>query len=209
MDTTLTRLATEALGIAQPIDTSGDALPVPTEWWAEGAGEAAFEGFVLSHRRRVFGLLLGCLGDADEAEDLTQEVFLRAWRARRRYRPQPDPWPWLATIALNTSRDLARYHGRRPRVEGSDVIEGLDSECAKASPAKHAELREDLTRVRAALSRLPPRQREVLVLCAFAGLGAGEIAAALGLRANAVRVSLHHARRNLRALLDAEEKSHD
>jgi RNA polymerase sigma-70 factor (ECF subfamily) len=77
---------------------------------------------------------------------------------------------------------------------------------SRPSPRLHAEARQDLARVRTALAHLPDRQREVIVLHAFAGLEIADIAKALDSNANAVRVSLHHARRRLREILDEEKK---
>ncbi|MBN1475647.1 RNA polymerase sigma factor [Candidatus Sumerlaeota bacterium] len=199
MDATALPLDSPGLIRCAEIASSAAALP----WWDERAGEAVFEEFVLAHRRRIHGLLVGLVGDVDEAEDLAQEVFVRVWRARRRFRPASDPWPWLASIAVNAVRDAARRRRRRP------VCDPLESQgeltAAGPCPMGNASDREILERVRAALPLLPERQRQVLVLHAHAGLEPSEIAKVLRIRANAVRVSLHHARKRLRALIDGRD----
>jgi RNA polymerase sigma-70 factor, ECF subfamily len=199
MDATALPLTPSGLIRCTEIASSAATLP----WWNERASEAVFEEFVLAHRRRVHGLLVGLISDVDEAEDLTQEVFVRVWRARRQFRPGTDPWPWLASIAVNAARDAARRRRRRPVC---DTLENQSELSASGPcPMDSASDREILERVRASLPLLPERQRQVLVLHAHAGLELSEIAKVLRIRANAVRVSLHHARKRLRALIDGRD----
>lgn len=170
-------------------------------WWEAAAPQAAFGDFVTAHRRRIFGLLLGHIGDADEAEDLTQEVFVRAWRNRARFRPSAEAWPWLAKIAINVARDAHRRRRVRPESPIDDPVQ-----CERPDPREAAAASEHLERVRQALQQLPERQREVMVLHAHGGMSPAEIAKVLGLRANNVRVNLHHGRQRLREILGEEEK---
>jgi len=203
MDAILPRPLT---GFADPsgpgAECSGPISPAKRAWW--DGGERAFEAFVVAHRRRVLGLLSARLGVHEEAEDLTQEVFLRAWRAREGFRTGRDPWPWLAAIALNAARDHHRHHARRPS-EIADESHVENQRTDAACPREAASHAERLMHMRRIIGEMPERQREVLLLATHGGLAPAQIAEALEISANAARVTLHRARRALRQALEAHD----
>lgn len=139
---------------------------------------------------------------ADEAEDVTQEVFLRAWRHAGRYDPgKAAVSTWLYRIATNLCIDRARRGGIRRFL-------GLEAAPEEPSDAPGAEQimagRQRLAATRAALARLPARQRQALVLRAAGELSTGEIAATLGITPGAAEQLLVRGRAALRKLLETE-----
>jgi len=148
---------------------------------------------------RVYRFALRLTRDRHEAEDLTQETMLRAWRARRRLREPKAAAVWLLQIAANLWRDRLRKKGRRPQPAGP-----LESEPAgpPALPEQGLADEEDLRRALAAMDALPPRQREVLYLHACEGLAQAEIAAVLRISTQSVKASLSLARQKIRRQLE-------
>ena len=143
----------------------------------------------------VYRFALRLTGSRQEAEDLTQDTFLQAWRRRGRLRDADAARVWLFTIAKNLWNDRLRQKGRRPA-----LIEPLQENHASAAVAADHELivREDVRRVLEAMDSLPSRQREVMHLHACEGFSLGEIATVLGISPDAVKANLCEARKRLR-----------
>jgi len=150
------------------------------------------------HAPRVYRFALRLTNNHQDAEDLTQETCLRAWRHRGRLRDVAAVRVWLFTIAANLWRDWLRRHKRRPR-----AIDTLDDDQRAPTPPPERGLmaQEDRDRVVEALERLPSRQREVLYLHAWEQLSLGEMAEVLGISVDAVKSSLSLARRRMREWL--------
>ncbi len=147
------------------------------------------------HVPRVYRFALRLTGNRQEAEDLTQETFLRAWRRRGDLLQPGAARVWLFAIAANLWRD--RLRGRRRRPAPAEPL-AEDHASAVASPDRDLIAREQLGRVLEAIDLLPARQREVLYLHACEGLALGEIAAVLAISPEAVKASLCQARKRLR-----------
>jgi len=147
------------------------------------------------HVPRVYRFALRLTANPEDAEDLAQETFLRAWRHRRGIREPGAVRVWLFTIAANLWRDRLRRRKRRPL-----VLDALadDQQAPAMPPDREAIAREDHDRVVEAMDSLPPRQREVLYLHVWEQLSVGEIARVLGISADAVKASLSLARRRMR-----------
>jgi RNA polymerase sigma-70 factor, ECF subfamily len=143
----------------------------------------------------VYGFALRLTGSRQEAEDLTQDTFLQAWRCRRHLRDADAVRVWLFKIAKNLWNDRLRRKGRRPTPIGP-----LQEDYRSAAVAADRELivREDVRRVLEAMDSLPARQREVLHLHACEGFSLGEIAAVLGISSDAAKANLCEARKRLR-----------
>jgi RNA polymerase sigma-70 factor (ECF subfamily) len=144
---------------------------------------------------RVYRFAMRLTGDRQEAEDLVQETFLRAWPRRGRLRDSAAIRVWLFTIAKNLWTDRLRQKARRPQIV-EVVDDDLPSEAA--GPEQESSDRDDLRRVLEAVDALPPRQREVLYLSACEGLCMKEIAQVLSITPEAAKASLCEARKRLR-----------
>jgi RNA polymerase sigma-70 factor (ECF subfamily) len=157
--------------------------------------EAAFAGLVRQHARAVFGVVFRRVGDRVMAEDLSQETFLRAWRARDSFRGEPEAIRgWLCAIASNVARDHVRALRRRPREEEAAFI---DIPSSGEDPAAYAEAADSLVRLREALAELPSNQREMFLLRERDGLSYKEIAGVLDCPIGTVMSGLARAREHL------------
>ena len=157
--------------------------------------EAGFTALVREHGDAVFGLALRRVGDRGLAEDLAQETFLRAWRARASYRGETSVRGWLCTIAVNVVRDWARRRSRRPTESFEPVV--VDVGSSADDPAARAEVAEAIERLRAALGLLPANHREMFLLRERDGLSYAEIASVLACPIGTVMSGLARARERL------------
>ncbi len=178
------------------------ALARPDEALMEevkAGSHTAFQALYDRHSRRVFNFLLRSLRDRQIAENLLQETFLRVFAQRGQYRPTATFRTWLFTIARNLLIDQLRQRSGRPELENSEPLEAAAD--PGATPLQQVEAQELGERLQAVVLRLPPSQREVLLLSRFAGLDHEEIARVTGASPTAVRVTLHRALRRLREIL--------
>jgi RNA polymerase sigma-70 factor (ECF subfamily) len=155
--------------------------------------------------RLVFSLALHSVGDAATAEEITQDVFLRAWERGGQYRPdQGTVRAWLASIARHRSIDQLRRQGARAEaysVSWDAMEDALEGGLTGGSPQGEAELAIQQAAVRAAVAELPEEQKQVLALAYFRGHTQAEIAAALGLPLGTVKTRIRLAMDKLRAAL--------
>ncbi|MFQ5899496.1 MAG: RNA polymerase sigma factor [Candidatus Methylomirabilia bacterium] len=158
---------------------------------------AAFQLLYDRHHRAVFHFLLRFFGDRQTAEDLLQETFLRMFAHREEYRARAAFKAWLFTIARNLVFDQLRR--RRPSPERAEALESLAD--PGPTPLEQAEAQELREQLQGAVLKLPPTEREVLLLSRFAGLSHEEIGEVTGASLGTVRVALHRALRRLRGLL--------
>ena len=153
------------------------------------AAQPDFEALVEEHQARVAALARRIVGDPQLAQDITQETFLRAYRHRESIDPDRPVWPWLSTI----TRRLCINAQRKRRFQ--EV--GLE-DAPLASPMTATEdvvaVRERQRSVAAAIGRLSPRQRQLLVLRDVEGLDYDEIAAFDASTVNALRCAVARAR---------------
>jgi RNA polymerase sigma-70 factor (ECF subfamily) len=157
----------------------------------------AFEEIVRRHQRHVYHVCFRFVNRHEDASDLTQEVFLRAWRGLGRFRGQAALATWLHRIAVNAS--LNRVSVKGLPTEPLDDRPVVDTD---APGPQESLLREErAARVRAAIAKLPPKQRATLVLRAYHDLPHAEIARTLGSSVGAVKANFFHALGNLKRLL--------
>ena len=172
-----------------------------------GLSESQLEALVPRMQRTIFRLLLARLGDAEQADALTQECFLRAFRARHRFRGECAPEGWLLRIAANLARDhrksrAQRFWRRLLRLDATAAADEMRAQAALRDPSPSAEqelLRgESLARLREVAATLPERQREVFHLRFAEEMPLEEIASTLGLALGSVKSHLSRAVGTLR-----------
>jgi RNA polymerase sigma-70 factor (ECF subfamily) len=162
----------------------------------------AFDVIVERHRRAVYRLCHRFVGTHEDASDLAQEVFLRAYRGLGKFKGDAAFGTWIYRIGVNAC--LNRVSVRKPTVESLQASETL----AAAGPDPMTSLlqREQAIQVRAAIAKLPPKQRATLVLRVYHDLPHQEIAGILGSSVGAVKANFFHALQNLKRIL-AEQKA--
>jgi RNA polymerase sigma-70 factor (ECF subfamily) len=161
---------------------------------AKSGDQSAFGQLVRRHQRRVFALGLRWFRNADDADDLVQETFVRAWRALERFDESRPFVPWLMTIAANRARTISAR--ARPAEELSEAIHWDGP-----SPLEEAEQTKLTECVQSAMESLPQDQRLVLHLRAVESLSYQEIADALEIPIGTVMSRLSRARVEMRRKL--------
>lgn len=144
----------------------------------------------------IFRLCTAYLGDRQLAEDAFQETFLKAWKARERFRGESSEKTWLSSIAVNTCRDMLRSGWFRMRRRSQPIDQLLDLPSDASEPLESP--------VRAAVLNLPGRYREVILLYYDQNLKLNEIASLLHLPLNTVSTRLRRARMQLQKTLKGE-----
>ncbi len=176
---------------------------------AQAGDVEAFGALVSRYMRRAYYAALGLVGSHDDALDLSQEAFSRAFRARMSLDPNRSFYTWLYTIlrrlCFNFLRDR-KAQSQKLAEAGGWLAEEARAKVAAQSPVRAAELAELRSRLAGAIEQLPDRQREVLVLKEFEGLRYREIAELLGIPIGTVMSRLYAARRQLAGRL---EESHN
>jgi RNA polymerase sigma-70 factor (ECF subfamily) len=188
-------MQTEASGEAGP------AQPEAAQWTPP-----SWEEVVRDHSARVYRLAYRLTGNSHDAEDLTQEVFVRVFRSLPSYTPGTFEG-WLHRITTNLFLDVTR---RRQRIR----FEGLGEETAaklrgpEPTPSQAFDARHLDHDVAAALADLPPEYRAAVVLCDIEGLTYEEIADALDVKLGTVRSRIHRGRAQLRTALEHRRPRH-
>jgi len=197
-----------------------DTSPLSDEDLARRAQQGDVESFALlvtRYQRLVFRILWLRLGEArEEAEDLTQEAFLRAWQHVRQYDPDRPFKAWIAQVARNLATDRHRARARRPEDSGLDesALETLTLPAATAAspaspsadPQTHMEVREERGRLLGHLQALPQHYREVLVLRFVEDLSYDDIALLLDLPLGSVKTRIFRGRELLKQRLAADSE---
>ena len=171
---------------------------------AQAGDREAFGELVTRYMRRAYYAALGLTGSHDDALDLSQEAFVRAYRARASLDPDRPFYPWLYQIVRRLCFNLQRdRRTRRRRMEEATpwLQDQAGARAAASDPARSAERSELRCRLEVAIDALPEREREVLVLKEFEGLRYREIAELLGIPIGTVMSRLYTARRNLAEIL--------
>jgi RNA polymerase sigma-70 factor (ECF subfamily) len=161
------------------------------------AHPGAFDLIVERHRRHVYQLCYRFVSNHEDASDLSQDVFIRAYRGLRNFRGHSSLGTWLYRISVNVC--LNRVNARSPRTEPIEEQQHVDNTSESATERM---LRvERAARVRDAIARLPRKQRATLILRMYHELSHQEIADTLGSSVGAVKANFFHALGNLRKLL--------
>lgn len=175
-----------------------------------GGETDAFEYFVRTYQRRIFRLVFTMVRDATEADSVTQEVFVKAFRALSDFKGEAAFETWVTRIAINSVRDQARR--KRPVVAFGDLARPEDGESGEiprridptdgTSPEREVLSNEIRRRIGAALLDLSPRQRSVFVMKHYQGRSIAEIGQATGLDEGTIKSHLFRAARKLRERLE-------
>ena len=204
------QMGLEQVATATPVESR----PVPSVEFIERLkrGEAAaFEMLIAEHSGEIYGLLFRLTENAEEARDLTQETFLRAFQNIDRFRGEADLRTWIYRIAINQARNRWRWWRRRRR----DATVSLDASHAYSSqtvgetlveasqnPEQQTLAHEREVALRAALRKLSRSYREAVVLRDIEGFSYEEIAATLGINVGTVKSRLARGRQELRQRLE-------
>ncbi len=177
----------EAMAVAQARD--GDTL--------------AFEALVKAYQRRAYSVAYGFVGNRDDALELAQESFARAYRAMHRFDARMPFYPWLYQIVRNTCLSHLKKKRRHGEVSLDSLVEcGYEPTDGGADPVHVAEIQELRRSIADALCQLSPEHREIIVLRHLQELSYTEIADCLGVPKGTVMSRLHAARQNLRLVLE-------
>ncbi len=158
----------------------------------------AFDMLVVRHQRQVYRLCYRFVGNHDDASELAQDAFVRAYRALPKFERTAKFTTWLYRIATNVCLD--RVGRTAPRHEALDPDMGSGDERADDRIARE----QRAARVRAAIARLPEKQRMTLILRAYHDLPHEEVAKIVGGSVGSSKTNFFHALANLRKLLDNE-----
>lgn len=148
-------------------------------------------------RGAVYALALSLLGDAQEAQDVSQDVFVKVWESAPSYRSQGSPMAWLLTVARNLARTRLRQGGRQVGLEDEEWMT-LPAAASDVSP-------EDRVVLQGALAALDAGERRVILLHAVAGLKHREIAQLLELPLSTVLSKYHRGLKKLKGLMKGED----
>lgn len=167
----------------------------------------AYDRIVERYAPRLYRHLARMLGNREEAEDLVQETFIKAYRALGRFDVKQDFRAWLYTIANNAARNALRARSRRIQFLAMPEEQGPCSASDTVEARARLEAEERQAQVERLLLRLPPMSRALLDLYYREGMSLREAAAITGTSEGAAKVALHRARQQLRILWEAEDRS--
>lgn len=158
-----------------------------------GGDQAAFNVFVQRHQDRIYRLACARLYTSDQAADVAQEVFLRAYKGLARFRFHAEPFTWLYRTLENVCNEYNRRVVRETKLsQRLDDIETAQQHEQDGYQALH------MQQVRQLIQVLPNRQRDVVLLRIFEGMSVEETANTLKCRQGTVKANLHKAISNLR-----------
>lgn len=162
----------------------------------------AFEKLVLEYEKNVYNIALRMTGNSEDASDMTQEAFIKAYNSLQSFRGDSKFSVWLYRIATNVCLDFLRSRSRKPTVSLSvEDNEGEEVQLDVADESQSPELLLDrqMTResVRRGLETLSPEYRQILLLREIQGLSYDEISQALGLEVGTVKSRIFRARKKL------------
>ena len=184
-----------------PVVESFDGMADPELVAACLDGRAgAFDVVVERHRRSIYQLCYRFVPNHEDASDLSQDIFLRAYKGLKNFRGQSSLATWLYRIGVNVC--LNRVSVKAPPSEPIESHQHVDTRTE--SPSERMLRDERAVRVRAAVAQLPDKQRTALILRLYHDLSHQEIAEIVGSSVGAVKANVFHALQNLKRLLGGE-----
>jgi len=164
---------------------------------------AAFDTLFTRYQKRTYRLVQRFISNREDALDLTQDAFIRAYQGLGDFKSQCQFYSWLYRITVNLCIDFLRKKSRSEVLlydsdESGELPMANIPDPRSESPAKAVENKELRTHIRKAVRRLPPKQRQIFILRHWDGLSLKDIAAVVGRSDGTVKAHLLHAHRNLR-----------
>jgi len=173
---------------------------------AKAGDSRAFEALVRRYRKRIYALALHMTRSASEAGDITQEVFLKAFRALPQFEGRSQFFTWVYRMTVNRSLNVRRDRARRgedtlddPRLELAVAVDARDN------PGRAAELRQTYARLLRALDSLPADMRTTVILVSLQGMSHGECAVIMKVSDGTIAWRMHEARRRLNEAMAPEK----
>ena len=160
----------------------------------QSGDDSAFDELMRRYKRPVVNFVYRMLGDAGDADDVAQEVFVRVFRHIGEYQPRTKFSTWLFALARNAALDRLRWHKRHP-------TEPLESVPEPTTTPREIQTREVDEHIAAAVSRLPEDQRTAIVLAEYHGMSYAEIGAIMHCSEKSVESRLYRAKQTLRERL--------
>jgi RNA polymerase sigma-70 factor (ECF subfamily) len=165
---------------------------------AKAGDRGAFAALVARYRKRIFALALHITRSASEADDIAQDVFLKAYRALPEFEGRSQFFTWVYRMTVNRSLNVRRDRARR----GEDMLDDPRLELAVAvdartDPGRAAELRQSYARLLRALDALPVDMRTTVILVSLQGMAHGEVAIVQKVSEGTIAWRMHEARRRL------------
>jgi RNA polymerase sigma-70 factor (ECF subfamily) len=174
---------------------------------AKAGDQRAFDALVVRYRKRIFALALHITGSASEADDIAQDVFLKAYRALPQFEGRSQFFTWVYRMTVNRSLNVRRDRARR----GEDTLDDPRLELAvavdsRSNPGRAAELRQNYARLLRALDSLPIDMRTTVILVSLQGMSHGEVAIIQNLSEGTIAWRMHEARRRLHDAMEPERR---
>lgn len=159
--------------------------------------DAAFDELMRRYKRPVVNFVFRMLGNAEDADDVAQDVFVRVYQNLDTYRPQTKFSTWLFALARNAAIDRMRWRARHP----AESLESVPEISAAAGTAEEVNARDIGETIAAAVAKLPEDQRTALVLAEYQGMSYAEIAGVMRCSEKSVEARLYRAKQALRERL--------
>jgi len=187
-----------ALTVVRPLSELDDSSLVSA---ATAGNREAFDVLVERHRRTVYQVCYRFVNNHEDASDLAQDAFVRAWRGLKNFKGQSALSTWLYRIAVNVC--LNRVSAKTPVTEAMASTDHFEDVRIEGAP--HAMIREErAVAVRRAIASLPKKQRATLILRTYHDMSHQQIADVLGSSVGAVKANFFHALVNLKKILGSE-----
>lgn len=174
---------------------------------------AAYRGLVEKYQNRVYSLVYGVVRNREDARDLTQDAFVKAFNNLKTFRTEASFYTWLYRIAMNVGIDFVRKKKRRKTSAGfdediasRDQEGGIDEVHHADSPSKNLERKQLYGRIMDALETLPEDQKQVILLRELEGLSYKEIGEVMGIPEGTVMSRLFYARKKMQGLLAGDRE---
>lgn len=171
----------------------------------------SFDQIYYKYEARVYNLVLRLVSNPEDAQDITQEAFINAYRGWKDFRHDARVYTWLYTIAYNLCKNWFKTRDRRREREPVSLDDAIETDSGELSrdvadwrtaPESLLMSREWSAQIQKAVEALPPEYREILVLAQWEDLSYEEIARITGLSVPAVKTRLHRARQKVRLRLE-------